>query len=185
MVDMNASNLSTDRMLRIIEVMSTSGKPMRLNDIADESGVSSSTAMRILNTLIANEYARQNEDTLLYSLTMKFLKIGTNIRENLSVNQLLHPYLQEITMRLNLSCALAILDGTNLIYIDECISSKQMIRFYHHLGHVFTPTPTPPEKYFYPNSPKRNWQTTVSIINLSPLRPKPLPAQQSLQKILH
>lgn len=139
MIDMNASNLSTDRMLRIIEVMSTSGKPMRLNDIADESGVSSSTAMRILNTLIANEYARQNEDTLLYSLTMKFLKIGTNIRENLSVNQLLHPYLQEITRRLNLSCALAILDGTNLIYIDECISSKQMIRFYHHLGHVFTP----------------------------------------------
>ena len=88
MVDMNASNLSTDRMLRIIEVMSTSGKTMRLNDIADESGVSSSTAMRILNTLIANEYARQNEDTLLYSLTMKFLKIGTNIREHLSVNQL-------------------------------------------------------------------------------------------------
>lgn len=139
MVEPTASNLSIDRMLRIVEVMSESGKPMRLNEIAEASATPTSTAMRILNTLIANKYAKQNEETLLYSLTMKFLMVGTNIRENLSANQLIHPYLQEITKRLNLSCALAVLDGESVIYIDECVSSKQMIRIYHHLGHAYDP----------------------------------------------
>ena len=103
MSDPNASNLSIDRMLRMVEVMAANGKPMRLNEISDASGVSASTGMRILNTLIEKEYAKQNQKTLLYSLTMKFLKIGTDIRENLSANQLLHPYLQEITKRMNFS----------------------------------------------------------------------------------
>ena len=70
MSETSTSNLSIDRMLRIIELMSESGKPMRLNEIAESSGVSTSTAMRILNTLIEREYAKQNEETLLYSLTM-------------------------------------------------------------------------------------------------------------------
>lgn len=139
MVDTTASNLSIYRMLRIVEIMSESGKPMRLNEIAEASGTAASTAMRILNTLIDNKYAKQNEETLLYSLTMKFLMVGTNIRENLSANQLIHPYLQEITKRLNLSCALAVLDNEYVVYIDECVSSKQMIRIYHHLGHTYEP----------------------------------------------
>lgn len=136
MSETSTSNLSIDRMLRIIELMSESGKPMRLNEIAESSGVSTSTAMRILNTLIEKEYAKQDQETLLYALTMKFLKIGTNIRENLAANQLIHPYLQEITKRLNLSCALAIQDDGMVVYIDESVSSKQMLRFYHHLGHA-------------------------------------------------
>lgn len=58
MSDPNASNLSIDRMLRMVEVMAANGKPMRLNEISDASGVSASTGMRILNTLIEKEYAK-------------------------------------------------------------------------------------------------------------------------------
>ena len=182
MSDMNASNLSTDRMLRIVEVMSSNGKPMRLNEIADESGVSSSTSMRILNTLIANEYAKQNQETLLYSLTMKFLKIGTNIRENLSANQLLHPYLQEITKRLNLSCALGILDEDAVTYIDECVSSKQMLRFYHHLGHAFSLHNNASGKLFLSQFSKEAFNSYCRHHKLESTTPKTIANQTDLAK---
>ena len=136
-MDNTSSNLAIDRMLQMVEVMSEFGKPLRLNEIAERCSIPASTAMRILNALIANGYAQQNEETLLYSLTMKFLMIGTNIRENLSANQLIHPYLQSITKRLNLSCALAVLDNDHAVYIDECICASAMIRIYHHLAHGY------------------------------------------------
>lgn len=186
MLDTSSSNLSIDRMLRIIEVMSESGKPMRLNEIAEESGVSNSTAMRILNTLIANKYAKQNEETLLYSLTMKFLMVGTNIRENLPANQLIHPYLQEITTRLNLSCALAVLDADNagVVYIDECISAKQMLRVYHHLGHMHQLHVNASGKLFLSQFSKEALTSYCRRHKFEPLTPKSILTQSDLERCL-
>ena len=184
MSETSTSNLSIDRMLRIIELMSESGKPMRLNEIAESSGVSTSTAMRILNTLIEREYAKQNEETLLYSLTMKFLKIGTNIRENLAANQLIHPYLQEITKRLNLSCALAILDDDMIVYIDESFSSKQMLRFYHHLGHSFEMHTNASGKLFLAQMSKEAFTSYCRHHKFESTSPKSITNQAELAKNL-
>lgn len=180
MQDINAANLSTDRMLRIVEVMSVSGKPMRLNEIAEKTGISSSTAMRILNALIANEYAKQNQETMLYSLTMKFLKIGTNIRENLSANQLLHPHLHEISSRLNLSCALAIFDSDKVVYIDEFVCATQMLRFYHHLGHAFVPHLNASGKLFMSQFSKGKLADYCRHCKFESITPKSIVGQEAL-----
>ena len=113
-MEKNPSNQSIDRMFQIIEAMAFTGKPMRLNDIAEKSGIPASTAMRILNAMIENGYASQNEETQLYNLSYKFLWVGNSIRENLSLNQLLHPYLQEISKRTALGSALAVLNGDTI-----------------------------------------------------------------------
>ena len=85
-MEKNASNQSIDRMFQILETMTFTGRPMRLNDIAEKSGIPASTAMRILNAMIENGYANQNVETQLYSLSYKFLWVGNSIRENLSLN---------------------------------------------------------------------------------------------------
>lgn len=184
MSDPNASNLSIDRMLRMVEVMAANGKPMRLNEISDASGVSASTGMRILNTLIEKEYAKQNQKTLLYSLTMKFLKIGTDIRENLSANQLLHPYLQEITKRMNFSCALAVQDDDSVVYIDESVSSKQMIRIYHHLGHRFPLHANASGKIFLSQFSKGELASYCRHHRLERYTPKTISSQENLSREL-
>ncbi|WP_369282193.1 IclR family transcriptional regulator [Oscillibacter sp. GMB15532] len=124
-------------MFRITEAMAAGGRAMRLNEIAEKSGVAASTAMRILNAMIDNGYAQQDSDTQFYSLSYKFLWVGNSMRENLSLNQLLHPYLREIMKRTNMSCALGILNGSEVTYIDEVISTQQMLRVYHHLGYSY------------------------------------------------
>ena len=136
-MEKNPSNQSIDRMFQIIEAMAFTGKPMRLNDIAEKSGIPASTAMRILNAMIENGYASQNEETQLYNLSYKFLWVGNSIRENLSLNQLLHPYLQEISKRTALGSALSVLNGDTITYVDEVIDTRQMLRVYHQLGHSF------------------------------------------------
>ena len=137
MVEKSTSNQSVDKMFSIIETMALRGSPMRLNDIAEKSNVSTSTAMRILNALIANGYALQDEETSLYSLSYKFMWIGNSIQEKLSLNQLLHPYLKEITRRTGISCALALCNGTTLVYVDEVVARQQMVRVHHYLGKPF------------------------------------------------
>lgn len=137
MVEKNTSNQSVDKMFSIIETMAFRGSPMRLNDIAEKSGVSTSTAMRILNALIANGYAFQDEETSLYSLSYKFMWIGNSIQENLSINQLLRPYLKEITRRTGISCALALNSGNSLVYVDEVVAQQHMVRVHHYLGKPF------------------------------------------------
>lgn len=180
----SASNASIERMFKIIEIMSVSGKAMRLNEIGELSGVSASTAMRILNALIENGYAKQDEETLLYSLTMKFLMLGTNIRENLSFNQVFHPYLVAITKRLSLSCALGILDNDMLVYIDESVSAKQMVRIFHHLGHAFPLHYNASGKLFLSRYSDKDLETYCKKVTFEPPTLKGVSSEAELKKQL-
>lgn len=137
MVEKNSSNQSVDKMFSIIEAMASRGTPMRLKDIAEKSQVSPSTAMRILDALIANGYANQDAETSLYALSYKFLWIGNSIRENLELNQLLHPYLKQISRRTGVSSALALRNGYTLVFVDEVVVQQNMVRVKHYVGKPF------------------------------------------------
>lgn len=137
MVKKNTPNQSIDKLLAIFETMAFVARPMRLIDIAEKSQVPSSTAMRILNTLIDTGYAKQSEETNLYSLSHKILWLGDNIRECNPATQTLRPYLKEIVYRTSVSCGLAICENRNIVFIDEIISQKHVIRVHHDLGKPF------------------------------------------------
>lgn len=134
MAEKTISNQSIQKMFQIIEAMAQECCPVRLNDISEKCGLSPSTTLRILNTLIQNGYASQNAETSLYSLSYRFVWIGNCIRENLSLNQLMRPYLQNVSKKIGVSSALSIPQDDHVVYIDEVIPARQMLRIYHHLG---------------------------------------------------
>ena len=133
----SASTQGITRFFTVVETMTAIGRPARLQDIAQQSDASPSTVMRILNAMIENGYAVQNPETQFYSLSYKFLQISNSIRENLTINSLIHPYLYKITSRTDISSALAIRVGSTLTYIDEVVTQSSMIRVHHHLGKQF------------------------------------------------
>lgn len=139
MAEKTLSNQSIEKLFQIIEVMAERGKPMRLYDISKICDISASTALRILNTVVQCGYARQDPETQLYSLTFRFVKIGNQVRQSSSLNQILHPYLLEITNKLELSSAIAVWGGEGVVYTDEAIPTNRvnMLRINHHLGHMF------------------------------------------------
>ncbi len=184
MTEKNSSNQSIDRMFSIIEVMASSGKPMRLNEIAERSGVAASTAMRILNALCDNGYASQNEETYLYSLSYKFIWIGSQIRESLTLNKLLRPYLDEISRRLNLSCALGTLNDIAVTYVDEVIATQQMLRVYHHLGQAHPLYANACGKLFLSSFSKADLNRYYRQTQLTPFTPRTLSTRDALEKDL-
>lgn len=180
----NSSNQSIDRMFSIVEVMASTARPMRLNEIAEQSGISASTAMRILNALIENGYASQDEETFLYSLSYKFMMIGNSLRENLSINQLMGPYLSELSKRVGLSCAIGIRSGYSLVYINEVISTQQMLRVYHHLGNSNPMYANACGKLFLSRMSKQEFSQYLKQTNLTPFTPKTLISKQALEENL-
>lgn len=184
MADNSSSNQSIERMFRIIESMAPSDKPLRLNEISEKSGVPASTAMRILNAMIQNGYASQDADTMLYSLSYKFLEISTAIRENLSLNQELRPYLQEISRKMQLSCALGIQNQYCITYIDEVISMQQMIRIYHHLGVQYPLHKNACGKLFLSQFSPEELTRYLQQADLSVSTPKTLSSREELEENL-
>lgn len=184
MAEKNASNQSIEKMFRIIETMAFTGKPMRLNEIADQSEVSSSTAMRILNAMIENGYAQQNQETYLYSLSYKFMELGNSYRENLSINQVMHPYLQEITRRTGVSCAISVRNNFHITYIDEVVSTRQMLRVHHYLGKSFQMYVTACGKVFLSDFSRAELNRYFQQEKLTALTPKTLCTRESLEQDL-
>ena len=61
-------NISLGRAMLILEKMVSYRKPMRLLDIANDSGLSSSTVYRFLNAFIECGYVKRNDEAQTYSL---------------------------------------------------------------------------------------------------------------------
>ena len=57
------ANLSSDKLLQIIEYMSSRRLPMRLKDIADDLHISQPTVVRYLRTLCEQGYAYHDDHT--------------------------------------------------------------------------------------------------------------------------
>ena len=169
------STQSITRLFTVIETMASIGRPVRLQEIAEQSNASPSTVMRILNAMIENGYATQNPETQFYSLSYKFMQIGNAIRENISLNTLLHPYLYEISLRTGLSSAVSVRSGSKVTFIDEEVVTTNIVRVHHHLGvpfplystatgKLFLSRMTPAElnQYFLNENMSVNTQKTLS-----------------------
>lgn len=116
----NASlnNQSIEKALDIIEVMARNGAPMRLNSIAIESGLTKSTAFRMINALRSRGYILQNEDNSRYILSPKFSLIGHMVDAQFDLRDLVHPYMVKMAGASNRIAYLAVERQSELVYVD-------------------------------------------------------------------
>lgn len=112
------NNQSADKILNVIETMARGGVPMRLSDIAKQSGLPQSTAFRMINALRERDYVGQDDNTEKYFLTMKFSAIGDMVRAKFDLRDLVHPYMAPIAEACNNICYLAVERQGELVYID-------------------------------------------------------------------
>ena len=77
----------SERIFHTIECLARTG-PIGLLELSKELNLNKSTVHRILNSLICMEYAKQDAETLKYSLTFKFCGIANQI---LAQNNIIEP----------------------------------------------------------------------------------------------
>ena len=112
------NNQSADKILNVVETMARIGTPMRLSDIAKQSGLPQSTAFRMINALRERGYVGQDDNTEKYFLTLKFSVVGDMVRAKFDLRDLVHPYMVRIAEQCNNICYLGVERQGELVYID-------------------------------------------------------------------
>lgn len=121
------------RAFDILEALSAASIPMTLSEIANATGLSKSTAHRILGALCERSYAYKN-NAGAYTIGYKLVEIASTHIDNLELITEAAPFLSKITRELDLTAHLGILDGADVVYIeklDEHPNSQQ----YTQIGH--------------------------------------------------
>lgn len=132
-----STNQSVQKTLQIIEVMAHEQKPMKLSDIAARCDLPPSTALRMVNTLVTFGYATQWEDTLCYSLSLKFAHIGKLVIESSSLYRVAHPHLEKLALRCKVNANITVCDKKEALYVDVVDGSDSPLKVTHAIGQKF------------------------------------------------
>jgi len=114
----NEANLSSDKLLRIIEHMAAYRLPMRLKDIAENLGISQPTVVRYLRTLCDQGYAYHDDHSGSYALTWKICRLGSSLESNLVLRSMAGSLLANFANDHNIGVLLAVEREGSLMYLD-------------------------------------------------------------------
>jgi DNA-binding IclR family transcriptional regulator len=109
---------------------------MRIQDIAKELGMNSSTVVRFLATLVSCGYVAQDRETLKYYLTYKICAIANRVSSDIEIRDILQPFTQAVAAVFDESVCLAIEQDMSMVYIDVIQGQNQMLRAMQRIGNV-------------------------------------------------
>jgi IclR family KDG regulon transcriptional repressor len=128
-------NKSVEKLFAIIEIMSEHDGPIQLKDLALKADLPTPTALRFVNTMVSCGYARQDADTLKYSLTLKLSYIGDRINSHYDIREIAHPYLEELQRKCKETTCLGIENNRNVLFIDAVNSVRESgLSVIHQIG---------------------------------------------------
>lgn len=112
------TNLSSDKLLRIIEYMSACRLPVRLKDISDNLGISQPTVVRYLRTMCDQGYAYHDDHTGCYAMTWKICRLSSSLESNLVLRSMAGSLLSDFANSNNIGVLLAVERDSMLTYLD-------------------------------------------------------------------
>ena len=116
-----------ERLFQVIECLAENG-PMGIMDLSAQLGFHKSTTHRLVTSLQYMGYIRQDEESLKYALSLKFLEIGGKILEQTNMASLVHPSLKKLSEQTGETVHLVRREGTEAVYIDKVESNVSSIR---------------------------------------------------------
>ncbi|WP_026702082.1 IclR family transcriptional regulator [Salibacterium aidingense] len=106
--------------LQILETLSDSGKEgMGITDLATKSGLTKSTAHRIVNALVEAGYLVRKDATKTYTLGFRILHVTASLMDSLEIKEVARPYLNRLWEESKETVHLVQLDGLQAVYIDK------------------------------------------------------------------
>jgi IclR family acetate operon transcriptional repressor len=124
---------SVERTLDILESLVEFGSEVGLVEISQAVALPLATVHRLLGTLIARGYVKQNQHNRKYSLGFRALQMGHDMRQRFSLRLEARPFLQRLVQRVGESANLAVLDDGEVVYIDQAQSSR-ILRMFTQVG---------------------------------------------------
>lgn len=178
------NNQSVEKVLQIIETMAKNREPLRLQDVAMKVDMPASTTLRFLNTLMKQGYVNQDPITLRYSLTLKFMYIGSLVSSQISIRDVAHPYLVELSKKCSESVCLGIEQDMEIVYIDVIDGPDGMLKITQRIGKLAPIHSTGIGKLLLLNYDMKQLDQMIAIKGLNALTPNTITSKNELLKEL-
>ncbi len=124
---------SLNKALDIIDAVDKLGSA-GIREISSITGFPPATTHRIASTLVKRRYFNQDPVTKNYSLSLRFLELGTKVQQQFDLPTIARPHLQQLMSETGESANLAIWDGDSVVYLDQVQSDKSMLKIFTRLG---------------------------------------------------
>lgn len=108
--------------IQVLEALSSSSAPRGVSELAAELGITKANAHRLLRTLVEAEYVVQDEASGRYALSLRMWEKGVAALSGLELGDVVRPRLRELCEESDESVQLAVLQGTDIVYIDKADS---------------------------------------------------------------
>lgn len=124
---------SLTRGLNILEALSKAEGGLTLTDVAHRATLPLSTAHRLLSTLEKKGYVYQAGDLGLWYIGLQAFAVGSSFLASRDFVAQSHPYMRRLMEQSGETANLAILDGTDAVFIDQ-VQCREMMRILVKLG---------------------------------------------------
>ena len=129
----NSTVQSIDRAVHILDVLCQAETPMSLAAISSRLGLHRPTVFRLLHTLSEHSLVARDPLTKNYIPGFRIFEWSSEFTRKLDLRTQALPELRELSERTNETVHLAVLDQSDVIYIDKH-ESRQAIRMYSAIG---------------------------------------------------
>ncbi|MGE4336148.1 MAG: IclR family transcriptional regulator [Pigmentiphaga sp.] len=119
--------------LHLLEKLAASQEPRGISELAAELDLVQSNVHRLLQELMQSGYVLQDPITRRYRCSMRLWELGTQISARMDLSHIARPHMQALVRLSQETVQLAILDGTDVLYIDK-VDSPQPVRSYTRVG---------------------------------------------------
>lgn len=116
---------SVDNALRLLSLF-VSEEQVRVKDAAEILGVSTGTAHRLLAMLLYRGYVSQDPMTKAYAPGPMLLSVGLRASSRLDLPSQARPFLERLHAELDETVHLAVLRGSDALYVDGIESTKAL-----------------------------------------------------------
>src|SRR4029077_1385544 len=121
--DATARSQSLERGLAVLSAF-RSGRPLLgISELGREVGLSRSTTHRYVATLATLGYLQQDAVTRKYRLGPRVLDLGFSAIHSMELREISAPHLQQLSDETGYTVNWAVLDGTDIVYVERCRSS--------------------------------------------------------------
>lgn len=115
--------LSLHRAVSLLSCVADSTQGLRLTEAAAATGLSASTAHRILGALVQHRLLRVDEATRRYLPGAQLFRLGASATRHYSVAGLARPSLQRLAAATQDTVSLSVIDGMEALCLDRIVGS--------------------------------------------------------------
>lgn len=124
---------SLHKVLDLIETLAATGSA-GIRELSAATGFPPATVHRMAAALVQRGYLKQEPATKAYSLSLRFLELGTRVREQMNLVSLARPHLEGLMAETREAVNLAVRDGDEAVYLDHVASNYSMMRLFTRAG---------------------------------------------------